>query len=412
MAKEPKAKEVKETKVNKDLFAIIANIEKSNGVKNIFKKGDEYSNEATISFGYPEVDEASNCGGVPEGRIVEIFGPESGGKSFLTLKLIASSQKSGKVCCLVDAEQSYDPNWAAKHGVKTDELFVIRDAITAEKLLDIVNDICKSKAFGVVVIDSVAALIPQKESEGSIGDQDYALLARAMSKGVRKINTSCGTTGTTCVFINQIREKMGVTYGSNETTPGGRALRFYAHQRIMVRPKGVTTFIEGKKEKVVSRTSSVKFIKNKKAPPMGECEIEIVFYAELLSPVVKLCSLAKDYKLVKMRDGQFQISKDIIDAKKNLDTGATSLVELSDYIVKNDLVQKLIEAYKEAIDEEGSTKVDKMVQDMIDNPALIVSPLEGKNVVTKEVKNDDKLLDEISADEGEAADESVEEEDK
>lgn len=379
------------TKTNKDIDAIVANIEKSLGFKGVLQKGYRPPKEEMISFGYPDVDEASNCNGVPRGRLIEIFGPESGGKSFLSLKLIASAQKQGINCCLVDAEQAYDPEWAKKHGVDIDELFVMKEPMSAELILDHVDLLCKSGGFGLVVLDSIAALIPQKELEGSIGDQDYALVARAMSKGCRKITQSCSVGRTTCVFINQIREKMNVKFGNPETTPGGRALKFYASQRLLVVPGSRVKVMDGKKEKIVARKSKVTFVKNKTGAPWGECEIEIIFFEEAMSPVVKLCNIAKDYKLIGQRDGSFQIKKEVLDAKKNLDTGMATIVELADYIVVNNYASILVDAVLAAIEEKGD-RMDGTIKALKADPSLIVSPLAGKQVTVENVVHDEKLL--------------------
>jgi recombination protein RecA len=398
---------------NQGLEAIIANIEKQCGGTGVIQKFGDIPKtsgwDTILSFGYPDVDEASNCGGIARGKVIEIFGQESGGKSFLSLKLIASAQKQDLACCLVDAENSFDSKWAEKHGVDSENLYIIKCTerikgvdlpMSAERILDYVAAICSNGGFGLVVIDSTAALIPQKELEGSVGDQDYALLARAMSKALRKIVVGCGATKTTCVFLNQIREKMGVVFGNPETTPGGRALRFYSHQRIAVTPGSVTKVKDGLKEKIVSRKSTVRFVKNKVAAPMGSCTIEIVFDEASLNPLVTLCNAAKDMKLVGMREGIWQIKKTVTGDKKNIDTGTSTIVQLADYLVKNNLVNKIIEAYISAKEQEDE-KVEKSIQAIIDefekNPNSMVSPLEGKSVSIEKEKTDEKLMEEMQA---------------
>lgn len=365
---------------------IIANLEKQMGIKDpkkfIIKKfGDiknSYHQLAVISFGDLKVDAASNCGGIPRGKMVEIFGPESGGKSLLTLRLIASAQKMGLKCCLVDVEQSFDPKWAALQGVDTDNLYIIDENLSAERILDYVVAICESGEFGLVVVDSTAALIPEKELEGSVSDQDYALLARAMSKACKKIAGQCGATDTTCIFINQIREKMGVTFGDKTTTPGGKSLKFYSHQRIRVTPGETIKVKEGDKMVVVARKSYVKFVKNKVARPFGECIMEIVFDASALNPVVKLCNIGKatEFKAIAVRDGEFTINKDIVEAKKNLPTGTNTMVDLAKYIVRENLVVKIIE-YINSIKEENpeiETKLSEDILVMLTDPAKIIPP--------------------------------------
>jgi recombination protein RecA len=397
---------IKQVKNNKSIDAIIANIEKTmkntSGVSVIEKAptAKDFLSVPVISFGFKDVDDASYCGGIPKGKMVEIFGPESGGKSLLSLKLIASAQKESIICCLVDAENSYDPIWADSHGVNTEDLYIIRKPMSAEDTLEYVDKICASGGFGLVVIDSTAALIPQKELEGSIGNQDYALLARAMSKACRKIVANCGVTNTTCVFLNQIREKMGVMFGDNTTTPGGKALKFYSHQRIKVTPGSKVKVKEGDKDVIIARQSYVQFVKNKAARPFGECIMEIVFDKTARNPVVKLCKEAKEYKVVSLREGTFRLSKNLFDdCKKNVDTLAKTNVELADYLVKEKLVEKVLESYIEAyVDEHGGdTKIDKDILAMRDNPNLIISPLDGASV---EKINDAPVINEEDAGDG------------
>jgi recombination protein RecA len=390
-------------KKGSDIDAVMSSLEKMTGIKGLLKKC-VYTKAQMISFGYPEVDEASNCGGIARGKLIEIFGNPSGGKSYLSLKLISSAQKEGLVCCLVDAEQSFDADWAKKHGVNTDELYVVNEAMSAEQTLDVVITICNSGKFGLVVVDSTAALIPEKELTGSVSDQDYALRARAMSKACPKIVQGCGATGTTCVFLNQIREKMNVMFGSPETTPGGKALGFFAHQRIQVTPGQVIRLKDGKKgddgkdEKgtPVGRKSYVKFVKNKTAAPFGECVIEIIFNEAALNPVVMLCNQARDWKLVGLRSGQFQIKKDVLNEKKNLDTGVGSVAELADYLVKNNLVLTLLEAYIKAVEEDGEGSPDENLLQMKEDPSLIKSPLEGKELNVEVINEKTDIIDDIS----------------
>jgi recombination protein RecA len=381
---------VKRNPANKSIETILANIEKS--MKNtgapVIEKAPtikDFSKVPVISFGFEDIDAASFCGGIPKGKLVEIFGPESGGKSLLSLKLIASAQKDGMPCCLVDAENSYDPFWADSHGVDTDELYIMRSPISAEQILEYIDKLCESGAFGLIVVDSTAALIPQKELDGSISDQNYALLARALSTACRKIVSHCSVTNTTCVFLNQIREKMGVVFGSSETTPGGRALKFYSHQRIRVTPGKKIKVLEGDKEIIIARQSFIQFVKNKAARPFGECIMEIVFDKTARNPVVKLCKAAKDYKVVSLREGTFRLSKDLFEgSKKNVDTGTKTSVELADYLVKNDLVNVVLDSFlSNYSDEHGSIdKIDKDILDLKDHPELIKSPLNGATIDT------------------------------
>lgn len=392
MAKKISLTATKEKVRTKSIETVLANIEKLMGSSDdpVIQKAPSVkevgTNIPSISFGYPEVDIASGGSGVPQGKMIEIFGAESGGKSFLTLKLISSAQNAGMECCLVDAENSYHAGWADQQGVDTENLWLIQKPMSAEKTLDYVDELCKSGSFGLIVVDSTASLIPQKELEGSIGDQDYALLARAMSKACRKIVQHCAQSNTTCVFINQIREKMGVTYGSNKTTPGGRALKFYSHQRILVTPMDKIKS-KDKEEKIIARRSIVEFVKNKTAPPFGKCIIEIVFDKLAANPIVKLCNMAKDYKILSFRDGTFRINKSLFEnEKKNVDTGSKTVVELADYLVTSGLIDQVLNAYiKEAEEDENVTEIDKDVMGLVEDPTTRVSPLEGTIVDTEEL---------------------------
>jgi recombination protein RecA len=371
------------------------------------KSATDYNKVPVISFGYDDVDTASFCGGVPRGKMIEIFGPESGGKSFLSLKLIGMAQKQGLNCLLVDAENSYDPLWAETHGVDTENLWIIQEAMSAESTLDYVVAACKQGAFGLIVIDSTACLIPQKELDGKIGDQDYALLARAMSKACRQIASYCGKTDTTCVFLNQIREKMNVMFGDNQTTPGGRALKFYSHQRIKVTP-GLKVKIKaakkGEKDIVIARQSWVQFVKNKVARPFGECIIEIVFDQAAKNPIVKLCKYAKDFKIISQRGGTFRISKDLYeDEKTNVETGTKTAVDLAEYLIKNDMVIKIIDAYIQAVEDDGA-KPDKDILAMKNDPSIIVSPLDGAEVEVSNSTSPDVSQEEINEEDPEEVD--------
>jgi recombination protein RecA len=388
-AKTKKATTSKAAPKAKSLESILKNIEKSmksspdDPVVEKAPTVEDFANVPVISFGYPEVDVASYCGGIPQGKLIEIFGPESGGKSFLSLKLIGAAQAAGMKCCLVDAENSYDPVWADSHGVITTDLYIIRKALSAEVILEYVDKLCESGAFGLIVIDSTAALIPKAELEASVEDQKVAELARAMSRACRKIVANCATTNTTCVFLNQIREKVGVMFGNPETTPGGRALKFYSHQRLKVTPGKKVKVKEGDKEVVIARQSWVQFIKNKAARPFGECVIEIVFDHTARNPVVKLAKEAKEYKVISIRSGTYRIHKSLFDgAKTNVDTETKTTVELADYLIQKDLVEKIIEAYVEAyVDEHGDEdKIDPDIIAIRDDPSKIVSPMDGAEV--------------------------------
>jgi recombination protein RecA len=252
----------------------LLSIEKQFGKGAIMRLGDDPGGLAygVVSTGSLSVDVALGVGGLPRGRVVEIYGPESGGKTTLALHVVAEAQRAGGVAAFVDAEHALDPVYARALGVDVDELLVSQPD-TGEQALEIVELLVRSGAVDVVVVDSVAALVPRAEIEGEMGDSHVGLQARLMSQALRKLTGVMSKSRTMVVFINQIREKIGVLYGNPETTPGGRALKFYASVRLEVRRKGDVK-VAG--EKVGNRTR-VKVTKNKVAPPFKEAEIEIVF---------------------------------------------------------------------------------------------------------------------------------------
>ena len=254
------------------LKSVIHSVEKQFGKGAIMALGDEADTEpvATIPTGSLALDLATGVGGYPRGRVVEIYGPESSGKTTLALHAIAEAQKNGGVCAFIDAEHALDVNYARGIGVKTEHLLVSQPD-TGEQALDIAEMLVRSGAVDLIVIDSVAALTPRAELEGEMGDQHMGLQARLMSQALRKLTAISHRTGTTLFFINQLRQKIGVTFGSPETTTGGNALKFYASMRLDVRRIGQVKI----GDEIVGGRTRVKVAKNKCAPPFTEAEFEI-----------------------------------------------------------------------------------------------------------------------------------------
>ena len=283
-----------ETKKTKALELAITQIDRQFGKGSIMRLGDNYvpTMENVISTGCLSLDVALGVGGVPRGRVVEIYGPESSGKTTLALHIIAEAQKAGGFAAFIDAEHAVDPDYSKKLGVKTEEL-LISQPDTGEQALEICETLVRSGALHVIVIDSVAALVPRAELEGDMGDSHMGLQARLMSQALRKLTGTVSRSNTTVIFINQIREKIGVVFGNPETTPGGRALKFYSSVRMEIRR--ITTIKDGG-EMVGSRVR-VKVVKNKVAPPFKQSEFDIM-YGQGISYVGDIIDLAVEGNIV------------------------------------------------------------------------------------------------------------------
>jgi recombination protein RecA len=312
----------------KALEAAVGQIERSFGKGSIMKLGTDQVVEAeAISSGSLGLDIALGIGGLPRGRIVEVYGPESSGKTTLALHTVAEAQKLGGTCAFIDAEHALDPVYAGKLGVNVEDL-LISQPDTGEQALEITDTLVRSGAIDVLVIDSVAALVPRAEIEGEMGDSHMGLQARLMSQALRKLTASVSKSNTMIIFINQIRMKIGVMFGNPETTTGGNALKFYASQRLEIRRIGAIK----DRDEVVGNQTRVKVVKNKLAPPFKMVEFDIM-YGEGISKMGEILDLGVNEGLVEKSGSWFSYNSERIgQGRENAKTYLREHPEMSEEI--------------------------------------------------------------------------------
>jgi recombination protein RecA len=303
MSEKPNGDKIRQEKL-KALQLTLDKIEKGYGKGTIMKMGDNaIVNVASIPSGSISLDMALGVGGYPRGRVIEIYGPESSGKTTLAIHAIAEAQKSGGIAAFIDAEHAFDRFYAEKLGVDVENLYISQPD-NGEQALEITDHLIRSGAIDIIVIDSVAALTPKAEIEGEMGDSKMGLQARLMSQALRKLTANINKTNTTCIFINQLREKIGVMFGNPETTTGGNALKFYASVRIDIRRIGQIK--EG--DEVKGNRTKVKIVKNKLAPPFKKAEFDIM-YGEGISRTGELIDLGVDLDLIKKSGSWFSYAE-------------------------------------------------------------------------------------------------------
>ena len=323
----------------KALQAAMSKIEKDFGKGSIMRMGDEQiENVEVIPTGSVALDTALGVGGYPRGRIIEIYGPESSGKTTLAIHAIAEAQKQGGIAAFIDAEHAFDRFYAEKLGVDVDNLWVSQPD-NGEQALEIADQLIRSSAIDILVVDSVAALTPKKEIEGDMGDSAVGLQARLMSQALRKLTSTIAKTNTCCIFINQLREKIGVMFGNPETTTGGNALKFYSSVRLDIRR--VTSIKDG--DQVIGNQVRVKIVKNKVAPPFRKAEFEITF-GEGISKIGEVLDLGVQYGIIQKSGSWFSYNGTKLaqgrDATKNMIKDNPELAEELEGLIKNAIIEQ------------------------------------------------------------------------
>ena len=334
----------------KALQAAMDKIEKNFGKGSIMRMGDEHVEHVdVIPTGSLGLNVALGVGGYPRGRIIEIYGPESSGKTTLAIHASAEAQKAGGIAAFIDAEHAFDRFYAAKLGVDVDNLWISQPD-NGEQALEIADQLIRSSAIDIIVIDSVAALTPKAEIEGDMGDNKVGLQARLMSQALRKLTATISKTRTTCIFINQLREKIGVMFGNPETTTGGNALKFYASVRLDIRR--VTSLKDG--DEIIGNQVRVKVVKNKVAPPFRKCEFEITF-GEGISKVGEIIDLGVENGIIKKSGSWFSYDGNRLAQGR-------------------DAVKKLLQDNPELADE-----IEKKIMDLIngDSSSVVTSAEDG-----------------------------------
>jgi len=338
MSEESNGNKIKQEKL-KALQLTLDKIEKGYGKGAIMKLGDSaIENVAFIPSGSIALDVALGVGGYPRGRVIEIYGPESSGKTTLAIHAIAEAQKAGGIAAFIDAEHAFDRFYAENLGVDVENLYISQPD-NGEQALEITDHLIRSGAIDIIVIDSVAALTPRSEIEGEMGDSKMGLQARLMSQALRKLTANISKTNTTCVFINQLREKIGVMFGNPETTTGGNALKFYSSVRIDIRRIGQIK--DG--DEVKGNRTKVKIVKNKLAPPFKKAEFDII-YGEGISRTGELIDLGVDLEIIKKSGSWFSYA----DTKLGQGRDAVKSLMLDNPELAEEIETKIIEAYNGA----------------------------------------------------------------